>query len=202
MNKKIYISGVSGTGKSTLAKHFAEVFKIPFVETSTKPLWPKYGIKSHQELIQKATIDPVFGIDFQFELLEFREQMLKDHENFITDRSPIDNLVYFLGQNSAFATETQTEEYVIRCTKLLDQGSHCIFLKFTPDIPLENDGMRVVNRYYQIYSDNVFEHVLQMYFAKTWSDTHTNKILKIAGWNWGKRVEAVSQYISTLILRG
>jgi len=36
---KIFLSGCSGTGKTTLANYISARFNIPFIEGSSKPLW-------------------------------------------------------------------------------------------------------------------------------------------------------------------
>ena len=61
---KIFISGVSGVGKTTMAKQISKDYKIPFIEGSSKVLWDKYNIKSHIELIKKTYLEPQFGLDF------------------------------------------------------------------------------------------------------------------------------------------
>ena len=68
---KIFISGVSGVGKTTMAKQISKDYKIPFIEGSSKVLWDKYNIKSHIELIKKTYLEPQFGLDFQNELLDY-----------------------------------------------------------------------------------------------------------------------------------
>lgn len=191
---KIYFSGCSGTGKSTLAKWIEDTYGIPFITTSTKPLWDKYGVKNHIELIKIATENPQLGIDFQFDLLRYRKEVLSQHESFVTDRSPVDNLAYFLMQNSHIATEDQTEEYIKQCKELLFTGTHLFFIDFTSDIKLENDGMRVSNKYYQQMSNSVFKDVINDWM---W-DIGVEKLQysKISVWDMDTRKDQVTRILN------
>ena len=56
---KIFLSGPSGIGKTTMAKHIAKLYGIKFVEGSSKVLWGDFGIKSHLDLIQKCDKDTI-----------------------------------------------------------------------------------------------------------------------------------------------
>jgi len=49
MHKRIMITGASGVGKTTLASHISEQYDLPFVTSSAKAIWPRFGFKNHQE---------------------------------------------------------------------------------------------------------------------------------------------------------
>ena len=57
-NKRIFICGPSGTGKTTLGEWISQTYRIPFITTSSKPLWEKHGIKSHLDLLNKGASNP------------------------------------------------------------------------------------------------------------------------------------------------
>lgn len=158
MNKplRISLSGPSGTGKTTLAKYISETYDIPFIETSTKPLWEKYGISSHQELIKLGATDPTWGLEFQYEVLRFRAKQIDGVESFVCDRSPLDNLAYFLLQNTHLLSERETDNYIKACNEALLSFNGLICLPFTKLIPLEDDGKRVANKYFQMGVNEMF----------------------------------------------
>ena len=99
--KRILICGPSGTGKSELANFIGLSLGIPFITTSTKPLWPAHDIESHTELIKKGQDDPDWGNSFQWEVLDYRRKLLnKETGGYVGERSPIDKLAYYMMQNS------------------------------------------------------------------------------------------------------
>ena len=188
---RIYICGPSGTGKTTLAKWVSEEFGIPFITTSTKPLWNEFGITSHKELIEKADKDPHFGFAFQMRLLDYRIEKLKS-DSWITDRSPVDNLMYFMMQNLHHCTEAQYVEYAIRCQAALSSGTHLIISPMLNDIKLENDGMRISNRHYQMFTSIVMDYAL-----KELSTSNTiKKCKRLENWDWEDRKQIITKFLT------
>lgn len=193
---RICISGPSGVGKSTLAQEISKVYKIPFITTSTKPLWDRYKIKTHKELIERTLIDPAWGLDFQDEVLGYRIDQLVGVDEFITDRAPLDNLAYYLMQNSHSSTEEQTSRYITKCKDALNIFTGIIVIPFTDEIVLENDGKRVANKYYQEYTNSVFvlaAKIMGGEFSKMYSET-------LNMWDFTKRM-AQSQHLLNKIMK-
>lgn len=170
MKNKIYITGTSGIGKSTLAKKISEDRGIPFINGSSTVLWKNYNINSHKELLLMGINDPIRGLAFQLELLELREKLVEGVETFVSDRSFIDNIVYFLYQNSPYLDEEKTLEYInaaidsyLRINK--DNDSVVLFLsrRFKPGdrmLNIENNGKRIINPYYQDMMDELFFYII------------------------------------------
>ncbi len=159
---KICITGPSGTGKTTLAQYISQTYKIPFISTSTKPLWEKHGINSHEELIKMALENPQKGMDFQLEVLEYRKKLLEGEHEFVSDRSPICNIVYFLMQNSFMVSEQACKEYINLCKQAMSMFNGIIFTPFTKDVILENDGARVNNKFYQETTNAVYTYATSL----------------------------------------
>lgn len=157
---RIFICGASGAGKSTLAKRLSEELNIPFVDGSSKVLWEKYGITNHLGLITKSTLDPIFGLEFQEELLRHRNQVTQGVTNFVTDRTPIDNWVYFLLQMLPYTTDDQVIHYKETCKASIRPTDFYILLKRPEDTPLEDDHMRIPNRLYQSFVSELFEGII------------------------------------------
>lgn len=162
---KILLSGVSGIGKTTLAKALAEKYHIPFIIGSSKVLWRKLNITSHKELIQKCESDVIFALDFQYRLLEYRKQQMGMYENFVSDRGPLDNLVYFLLQISHKVSQAETVDYITACKELLTGDLLNVYMDFDESIlkqmgEIENDGARITNTYYQLMVASVFDLVI------------------------------------------
>lgn len=191
-NKRIFICGPSGTGKSTLAEWISKTYRIPYITTSSKPLWEKYSIKSHLDLIEKCATNADFAKEFQWELLSFREKAIGAKANFVTDRSPIDNVVYYLMQVAHMSTSEETHAYIQKCHELMEAGNKIIYIPFNHGIELEDDNMRVNNSYYQLYTSSVFDHVLQTNILELHNNYHNNDIMCLTEWDWNIRMNRVN----------
>jgi len=187
---KLYISGVSGVGKTTLAEQISKELEIPFIVGSSKVLWRKHNIVSHKDLIQKCNNDSKFAMDFQLELLEYRKEAVKGLNSFVTDRSPLDNLVYFMLQVSQQVSADETMAYIKACKETYPTESYGhlhlgMDYKMALEIPLENDGFRITNVYYQLMVQNMFHMCLNhnwldiknLYGVTTWDREQRNRVL-------------------------
>lgn len=178
---KIMISGVSGAGKTTLAKWISDTFNIPFVIGSTKVFWKQFGIKDHKELILKSINDIDFGLEFQYKCLQYRKEEMSKHKRFVSDRGVLDNIVYFISQISPFVSESITEDYINLANQFLKDNPDCITLML--DIPptIHEDKARIINSYYQDSIHAIFQLTLARYLL-------TNNIHYINTWKWSDRV--------------
>jgi len=181
---KIFISGVSGTGKTTLAKYISQRYRIPFIEGSSKVLWAKHGITKHSDIIAHSTEDPKWGLDFQTALLNYRGKSIEGFDDFVTDRSPLDSMVYFLLQNAPHLTKDVTDEYFESCKNSYPLGSRQILLELCTedDMVFENDGMRIDNPHYQMVVNSVFSLM---------AGNIPINVDIINYWNWDNRVNIV-----------
>jgi hypothetical protein len=205
----IFITGTSGIGKTTLANYIAAKYRIPFINGSSSVLWKKYNISSHKELLEMGVNNPNKGIDFQLELLNYREELIKKTGNthFVTDRSIIDNLVYFMFQNSPYLSEQDTVHYINSCIESFQNilelctpnaRYKMIYLSrdFYPDdeMPvIENDSKRITNEYYQDVMSAIFNHVIDNNLLDF---NHTpEKYLKIRDYNWDRRLALTETFL-------
>ena len=205
---RILISGASGTGKTTLSKFISQEYGIPFINTSAKELWPRYGITSHNQLINRCHIDPHFAISFQFELLELRTSKLEGLNSYVSDRGPMDNLVYFLTQVSHNTDSYTTARYIQQCNesqlKLCDQQILLLYGKLPAlegfidtnqldlSLKVENDGNRVNNVFYQKYIESIFKYVWQSELINL---KHSN-VFPTDVWGFEQRQMIIRQWLS------
>lgn len=196
---KICMAGPSGVGKTTLCEWVQETYDIPFITASTKPLWDKHKLNSHSEILTRAILNPQWGLDFQYEVLDFRKEIEIKNKKFITDRSPIDNLAYFLIQNSPYLGEEATESYIELCTKAIENYNGLIQIPFTDDTVLENDGKRVVNKFYQMTSNSVF-HLASGLIGNRLPPKGLLRVTTLPMWDLTERKLAVNEFIRNLDL--
>ncbi len=194
---KIAMAGPSGVGKTTLSEWIAKEFGIPFVTSSTKPLWDKHNIHTHQELITRTILNPQWGLDFQYELLEVRQNIIDKNPQFVTDRSPVDNLVYFLMQNTPHIGEEATQAYIQLCTEALAKLNGLIQIPFGDHIVLEDDGKRISNKYYQM-SVNYQFLVGASLISEGLPPKGLLRVLSLKMWDWEQRQSAVREFLTSL----
>lgn len=193
---KIFITGTSGIGKTTLAKYISARYRIPFIEGSAKRLWEKYGISKHLDIF----ILPIEKqLEFQHELLDLRESDVNKYEDFVSDRSYVDNIVYFLIQNAPNIDDERVRIYIERAKKLFNEtpDSRLIYLnnKDKTNNVVEDDGYRINNVYYQRFVvGSTFDSVIRD--NPFGLDINHNNFLLINDWSWETRITLTDNFIS------
>lgn len=163
VNKKVFISGVSGIGKTTLANFISKRFELPYIKASAELLYEKYSYINNKQEIINCYSNPITGLQFQWDLLELRYSQLKDQKSFVTDRSFIDNLVYFLLQCTTMVQEKECEKFIRMVYYYLEEiGGVILYLPLTFK-SIEDNKIRIPNLYYQrtvdmIFSDHLFKN--------------------------------------------
>lgn len=107
----IGLCGAHRTGKTTLARAFAEGSKIAFVETRTSAVFARMGF------------DPQADYDFRTRL-QIQEEILNDaialyqkqEGGWITDRTPLDMLMYTLSEVQRNNLDEQDEKALLKYT--------------------------------------------------------------------------------------
>lgn len=216
MENKILICGVSGIGKTTLAKYIAARYRIPFISGSSSQLWDEFGYGSHLDIIKGAINDPEKGKIFQEELLDIRNQLISDnHGSLVSDRSVIDSIVYYLLQNSHLLSQVDNRAYLDKALDSIDWADNIvksrnkkpgkltiIYLdsnitdsknpfpyQFTPD----DDSKRITNSLYQnMVVNSVFETVLKYIIDKK----PGLYVKRINVYNWEDRVSIVDRVLT------
>lgn len=194
---KIFISGPSGIGKTTMAHHLSEKLEIPFIQGSSKVLWEKHNISSHVDLIQKCDADIEFAKGFQEELLIYRNESTKDLDAFVTDRSPLDNLAYFLLQLSHKVDADYTLSYIAECMKSYPEKYLQCYFGFNYSMAhegIENDGFRITNMYYQLMVDNIFNMLLN----NNWLDLKPEMIIRFTTWDFKAKSHFINKHLKKL----
>ena len=154
--------GPSGIGKTTLAKAVAEKYDIPFISGSMSDLLPATKDISHNEILSLGS-EAMYKSDFQ--LLNLRNKLFKDKENFVTDRSYADLAAYFWYKQSRSIPECEMEHFFCQCQYLME--SQCDLAIFLPlnlgnyhEWQMEDNKKRIMNRFFQVQISSLMSELL------------------------------------------
>lgn len=133
----IGLTGSQRTGKTTLAKKFAEANKIEFVETPTSHVMKQFGMDPAKDYPIRDRLSMQWVI-----LGELRKAYENAPMNSIADRTPIDTAAYLLAdvqrQNVPEDLQGEMMQYVEECFRLANR--HFSFLVIIqPGIALANE---------------------------------------------------------------
>lgn len=206
MNKKIAFTGSSGAGKTTLVTFVAEKLGLTHISGSAGDV-KKEGDKmliddvlhypggGHVGVIRYSALNPEYGLLNQKMLQMRRRELIMENDNFVTDRSPIDNLTYFVNQVGyhPMVTDQMVEEFMADCMKAWEELSHVIYIKAVQPKAVEVNYSRVANRFYQKAIDAQFEYWLVNYFMK--NSVAGPEVLIIDYWDLDKRKREVSKFL-------
>jgi hypothetical protein len=154
--------GPSGIGKTTLAQAVAKKYDIPFISGSMSDLLPATKGVSHNEILSLGS-EAMYKSDFQ--LLNLRNKLFRDKENFVTDRSYADLAAYFWYKQSRNIPECEMEHFFCQCKTLMeDQCDVAIFLPLNLDTykhwSMEDNGKRILNRFFQVQISSLMGELL------------------------------------------
>ncbi|UWD55312.1 MAG: deoxynucleoside kinase [Bacteriophage sp.] len=162
MSKRIMFVGPSGIGKTTLAQAVAKKYNISFISGSMSDLLPPTKDISHNEILSLGS-EAMYKSDFQ--LLNLRNKLFKDKENFVTDRSYADLAAYFWYKQSRNMPECEMEHFFCQCKELME--NQCDLAIFLPlnlstyhEWPMEDNNKRIMNRFFQVQISSLMSELL------------------------------------------
>lgn len=188
-NFKIHLTGCSGVGKTSLAKHISREYNIPFISGSYSDLIPQTREEKHSDMITKDS-KLIFEQDNQ--VLNLRHKQLRNQCNFVTDRSYIDSIAYMINKLSIHIRSCDIESFNTVCETLLAREcTHLIFIPFTTKFlekwHIEDNNKRVLNKYYQFQISQLIFGIL---------DTFNFKLSKGKTWLVGEKTGTITLPLS------
>lgn len=206
--KKIAFSGSSGSGKTTLVTFVAEELQLTHISGSAGDV-KKEGDKmlidemlrypggGHHGVIAFSALNSTYGVMNQKMLQMRRKELILENENFVTDRSPADNLTYFINQVGYHpeVTDALTEAFMADCLSAWEELTHVIYVKAVQPAEVERNGSRINNKFYQKSIDAQFEYWINNFFIPNSVDGP--KVMIIDYWDLEKRKEAVIKFLQS-----
>ena len=160
----IGLAGAHRTGKTTLAKRYAEEQGIPVVITTTAGVFAKHGLSP------KEDYDFETRLMLQWDILESLKSAYSEIKGgvFITDRTPIDLMAYTLAdvqrQTLNPSQEKELQKYLNACIDVANRHFSMI-LVIQPGIELVEDATKAT------LSSGYIEHLNSLVMGITVSES-------------------------------
>lgn len=188
--KKVCISGVSGTGKTTLAKHISEEYGLPYLNSSSSKLWEHYGFTNHQQVHFSSFTNAELGVRYQKEIVKLRESQLQgSNGQYVTDRGPLDLATYYLNYFQITQNTEQKWDFLNGLIRLVDYFDAFIYIKYNGNL-IEDNGRRIQDPFYQLVTDSIMHRIVSENLLRI-----SVPMIIIDQWNWDYRVKVVKHFL-------
>jgi len=164
---KITVIGSQSTGKTSLSRILSEELNLPFIAEVARNF-------------KKEQLNPSYPsyLSIQKEILRLQLQEESLYNSFVSDRSSLDNLAYYLYGCYDTASDLDNNSYISQSVNNALNYTHIFFLR--PEFKIKNDEFRDTNILYQYNIDNIIKCILQLYNINYYmlSGTIENRIKK------------------------
>ena len=155
----IGLTGPSSTGKTTLCQDWCTQHpKMSFQSVQTGDVMAELGYKNHEDVMQQGELA---NRTLQTELIYRRGVQAKSFPgSYITDRTPLDSLVYYAVSNPHEVDQiARMEEFAFRCMK---DYSAIVYTPFG-SVPFVQNHLRLHSEYFHQLSDYTFRYFIERY---------------------------------------
>lgn len=150
---RIAIIGAQCTGKSTLANALSEQLNIPLITE----------IVRNYKKEQLQCTNPEYP-QIQKEILRLQREEEKKYEDFVSDRSTIDNMSYWIYGCVDKVSVLENIDYIHKSLSNSRTYTYIFYLK--PEILIVDDGFRECNLLYQRDIDTIIHTILKLFNLK------------------------------------
>jgi len=155
---KIALSGSAGTGRSTIAIRLAQSIRHTPLTNLAKGILREQGFKYGTDTtVEKFLATP----ERQMALYDHKRVVESEHENFVTDRSWVDNAAYaVIGfyENPSF----NIASYLDDCRCEVEKYDSIIHIPWGRQ-PLQPNGTRTINPWFQFMVDSVICKIAELW---------------------------------------
>ncbi|MFZ2412075.1 MAG: ATP-binding protein [Candidatus Methanoperedens sp.] len=147
-NMRIAIIGTHGTGKTTLAKMLSGVFNIPILEECARNYDIKHASPEKYLKIQKNILIEQIATESK-------------HPSFVSDRSTIDNLAYWIHSCAQMVDASMNKKYIN--TSMENAKKYTVIFLLVPEFYPMDDGFRDTNLIFQLQIAETINTILHLY---------------------------------------
>lgn len=206
MSKKIAFTGTSGSGKTTMVQFVQKEYGLNHISGSSgdlrtkldnKYLLDKYGYKGdegHLAVIKRSFADPDFGLEMQEMIRVRRDELISNTDDFVTDRAPLDNWVFFLLQAAPFQNDALVQKFMDACLETASKLTHIIYIPAMLD-QIENNQSRVPVLHYQKAVDAVFDRYWHVFTHHARVRNPSLRVLKVTTVELKQRQSQIMTFI-------
>ncbi len=158
MKRRIAISGSAGVGKTTLARHLARAWDLPYLEEGMRRRL-EAGLNLHA-----LSRDAMRGL-----LLELWDEREADeeaavarHGGFVSDRCAVDWAAFYLYYGFT-NPEDVTGPFLDRMRARAARAYDLVIVLPWGALPLQHDGVRSTNQWKQLHFQGLLEGMLQRF---------------------------------------
>ncbi len=203
---KVAFTGSSGSGKTTLVKYVNAEYPLPWLNGSSGELLDEIdqatlkqrfgfeGGKGHAHVIKASHANPEFGYVHQNMVLNARGKLIESDQDFVTDRSPLDNWVYFLLQAGVYQNFNVSHDFMGKAIFYFSKLTHVIYVPAML-VEVEDNNSRIANYYYQRAVDAIFNTYWQAFSHHAKVANPKIKLLKIVDHDLKTRKEKVMDFL-------
>lgn len=166
---RVGLCGAQGVGKTTLAKELSTRLRIPRIEEQARIAAHEIGA-DRLSMLKK---DPELGIEFQN--LCLNKQINSEFQagsSFVSCRTTIDNVLYWMKWHAHNAGSLRTNEYYGKCSAHVKNYDLIVYVP--PEFDIEDDGFRSINKEYQREMDMLVQMLLAYYSPRAMITVHGN----------------------------
>lgn len=205
---KIAFSGTSGSGKTTMVKFVENQFNLNHIsgssgdlktEADRKHLLEKYGFAGsggHADVIKASHANAAFGYELQEMIRVRRDELITNTDDFVTDRSPLDNFVFFLGQSALYQNNEVVNQFMDSCIETMAKLTHAIYVPALLD-DIEDNGSRIPVYHYQKAVDAVFARYWQVFVHHAKVKNPSLHVYKVKQNDLAQRKAEIMDFISS-----
>ena len=162
---KIALIGAAGTGKTTTALALAKQSeRLKYVSLPTSKIMEDFHFENHYDVVEKSA---GIGITFQEKLIRQRILFFNtlNENSYVTDRTALDSLVYYLVHNSFWAAESLSNYLEKRVREAMSIFNK-IYLFPANSLTLKYNELRNLKPKYHEMTNYVFLGLLNKYKLK------------------------------------
>ncbi|MDI6709716.1 MAG: ATP-binding protein [Bacillota bacterium] len=137
---RVGLTGAQGVGKTTLARELARILGWRLIEEQARVVFARCPQTKGK-----------FSSAFQWRCLAEQIRLEEDGDDFIADRTVIDNAAYWIKWRMAHSSSAENLAYYRRCQA--QAAKYDLVVYVPPEIPLVADGFRSTNTEYQAEMD-------------------------------------------------